>query len=102
MQEKGWRVPAHLFPPEVLPGTEQWLADFFELGTDRRMGMNGPGPIPAASLDRHTAGWPEDDAEVFRFVVREMDRAYLNSLRPDGDVPESDNPARDAFRAVMR
>ena len=86
----------------MLPGTEHWLGDFFELGTDRQIGTSGPGPIPASSLDRHTANWSEDEAEVFRFVIRELDRAYLNSLQPDGDVPESDNPARDAFRAVMR
>lgn len=79
-----------------------WLDDFFELGSDRAIGMNGPGPIPAASISRHTDGWPDDDEDTFRFVIRELDRAYLNSQRPDGDIPQSDNPARDAFRAVMR
>lgn len=64
--------------------------------------MNGAGPIPAATLDRYTAGWPDHEAEVFRYVMRAMDRAYLNSMSPDGDVPDSDNPARDAFRAAMR
>lgn len=102
MQEKGWRIPASLFPPNVQPGTEGWLDDFFELGTDRAIGMNGPGPIPSASISRHVEGWPEDEAETFRFVIRQLDQAYLTSLRPDGDVPPSDNPARDAFRALMR
>lgn len=85
-----------------MPGTEPWLADFFELGTDRPIGMNGVGPIPATTIDRHTAGWPEDEAELFRHVIRAMDRAYLAAMRPDRDAPDSDNPARDAFRARMR
>lgn len=86
----------------MLPGTEPWLADFFELGTDRPSGMNGPGPIPAASIARHVEGWSENEADVFRHVIRAMDRAYLNSFRPDGDVPDTGNSARDAFRVAMR
>jgi hypothetical protein len=105
LTEKGWRIPPHLFPPGTLPGsdsplpgTEVWLDDFFELGTDRSMG----GRIPAASIARHVEGWPDDEAGMFRFVIRELDQAYLAHLRPDGDVPVSDNPARDAFRARMK
>jgi hypothetical protein len=64
--------------------------------------MGGIGPIPAATLDRHTRDWPPEEAELFRFVMRSMDRAYLKTLQPGADAPESDNPARDAFRAVMR
>lgn len=85
-----------------MAGTEAWLDDFFELGTDRSIGMNGPGPIPAASIIRHVEGWPDDEADMFRFVIRQLDQAYLGHLRPDGEVPVSDNPARDAFRAVMK
>lgn len=85
----------------MLPGLAGWISDFFELGTDRQIGMQA-GPIPAASIDRHTAGWPEDEAELFRHVIRAMDRAYLDSQRPDRDAPESDNPTRDAFRAAMK
>jgi hypothetical protein len=102
LQGKGWRIPVALFPPTIMPGTEGWLDDFFELGTDRAMGMNSPGPIPSASISRHVENWPEDEADTFRFVIRQLDQAYLGHLRPDGDVPVSDNPARDAFRALMR
>jgi hypothetical protein len=102
LEEKGWRVPDSLYPPDVFPGTDRWLSDFWELGTDRPLIMGGAGPIPASSIDRHTAGWPEAEADTFRYAIRSMDRAFLNSLRPDGDSPVSDNPARDAFRAAMK
>lgn len=101
LEEKNWRIPDHLYPPELPPGTDQWFSDFMELSTDRQMGM-AAGPIPAGSIDRHVAGWPDDDAALFRKVIRAMDAVYLQSQKPDGAVPESDNPTRDAFRAVMR
>lgn len=72
-------VPDNLFPPPVMSGWEPWLAAFWELGTDRQLGM-ATGPIPAASIDRHTAGWPRDDAAMFRRVMRALDGAYLDSL----------------------
>lgn len=62
-----------------MAGWEPWLAAFWELGTDRQLGM-ATGPIPAASIDRHTAGWPRDDAELFRRVIRALDGAYLDAL----------------------
>lgn len=103
-------IPDHLTPPEILPGADAWLADFWELSTDRQIGM-GVGPIPAGSIARHTAGWPCDEAEMFRRCVRAMDRAYLEAVNPgpDGKVRKpadprlaaSDNPARDAFRAAF-
>ena len=55
------------------------MGAFFELGTDRSMGM-GAGPIPAASISRHTAGWPRDEAEVFRYIIRSLDDVYLKSV----------------------
>lgn len=61
----------------------------------------GIGPIPKGAIDRHIQGWAGDDADLFRFVIREMDRAFIQSRQPGGDTPQSDNPTRDAFRAVM-
>jgi len=100
LEEKNWRVPEHLYPPDLPIGTEQWWNDFHELSTDRQMSMS-VGPIPAASIDRHIAGWSDDDAGMFRAVIRAMDRVYLQHSRSDPDAPESDNPTRDAFRATM-
>jgi len=62
----------------------------------------GMGPIPSSSLDQYTAGWPDDDAQAFRQAIRAMDAVYLNHHSKEQDIPETDNPARDAFRAVMR
>lgn len=35
-----------------------------------------PGPLPAASIARRTAGWLADEAELFRAVMRHMDATY--------------------------
>lgn len=101
LEEKGWRIPDSLYPPDLIAGTAGWLSDFWELGTDRQIAPGLAGPIPKSSIDRHVDGWPDAEAEVFRHAIRSLDQVYLNHLRPDGDVPASDNPARDAFRAVM-
>lgn len=90
-----------MLPPEILPGAEQWLEAFWELSTDRQFTGYGSGPIPAASIDRHTAGWDEAEAKAFRTCVRAMDAVFLKSQRDEPDAPESDNPARDRFRAAM-
>ncbi len=36
------------------------------------------GPIPHASIERHVEGWQPDDAEMFRYCIREMDAVYLS------------------------
>ena len=78
------------------------MADFFELGTDRQLTAHGAGPIPAASICRHTDGWPDEEADMFRRVIRALDTAWLKSQLPDADMPETDNAVRDGFRARMR
>lgn len=90
-------------PPDIAPGYDDWIEAFIELGTDRQIGQVF-GPIPAASIDRHTNGWPEFEAAMFRRVIRAMDTVWLERQAPDADaeLPPSDNPARDAFRAKMR
>ena len=101
LEELGKRIPDRLMPPEVPPGYDDWIEAFVELGTDRQLGQVA-GPIPASSIDRHTAGWPDAEAAVFRRVMRAMDHAYLTHGDDDAEIPASDNPARDAFRARMR
>ena len=99
IEARGLPVPDHLVPPPVLPGYDGWVSDFYELSTDRTVGM-GIGPIPAASIDRHTASWSPCEAALFRRVIRALDAVYLRHVRGEGD----DNPmaARDAFRAAMK
>lgn len=85
----------------MLPGAEEWLSAFWELSTDRQVGF-ATGPIPSASIDRRTAGMDADEAAMFRYCIREMDKAFMKAIRDEPEVPESENSARDAFRANMR
>lgn len=95
-------MPESLIPPAVLPGFEDWFDAFHELSTDRQIG-NIIGPIPAGAIARHVDGWCNSEASLFRRVIRAMDAVYLRHLH-NGGLPEveSDNPARDTFRAAMR
>lgn len=93
-------VPDALEPPELLPGLGGWYDYFFDLSTDRQLGMVA-GPIPDASICRCTDGWPDEDAQAFAACIRAMDAAFLEK-RDDEPVEASTNPARDAFRGAFR
>jgi hypothetical protein len=96
-------IPDELEPPELLLGIGVWFDAFFDLSTDRQLGMVA-GPIPDASIRRYTAGWPDDDVEAFRTCMRRMDAEFL-AKRDDEPQPEaqaSSNPARDAFRGTFK
>lgn len=101
IEAKGKPIPPELLPPKLLPGAEEWLSAFWELSTDRQIGFS-TGPIPSASIDRRTMRMDEEEAVMFRTCIRAMDQSFLKAIRDEPDVPESDNPARDAFRAAMR
>lgn len=96
-------VPEELEPPELLPGLEGWFDAFYDLSTDRQLGMVA-GPIPDASICRFTAGWPDEDAAAFKACIRAMDGAFLekSDAEPSPDAEASSNPARDAFRGTFR
>jgi|TARA_R100000479_G_scaffold176487_1_gene131347 hypothetical protein len=79
-----------------MDGFGGWYEDFFDLSTDRQLGMVA-GPIPKASIDAHVAGWPYDEADMFRAVIRAMDDAYLSHGSEDEPI-EDGISARDAFR----
>lgn len=88
-------VPHSLWPPELLPGAEEWLSAFWELNTDRPIGM-GQGAIPSASIARLAVDML--DGDMFAIVIRAMDRAYLDHVNSDGK-PQSFS--REVFRAAM-
>ena len=91
LQSTGQLIPAHYMPPEVMPGGDAWLRDFFELSTDRQLTQYGHGPIPAASIARHVERWPADEAEAFRECIRAMDAAYNDALEAretEGGLPQ--------------
>lgn len=96
LRAQGKPIPAHYAPPPVAPGGEEWLAAFFDLSTDRQITGYGSGPIPAASIARHVAGWPEDEAEAFRRCIRAMDEAFREACAPPapgetkGGLPQPD------------
>lgn len=98
----GKPVPADLAPPDLLPGYEDWIEAFWELGADRQLGQVA-GPIPAASIARHTTDWPAHEASLFRRAIRAMDAIALKQMNgADEEGEPSDNPARDSFRAAIR
>lgn len=113
LQINGRAVPEALEPPPILEGYETWLEAFWELSTDRAQGLEKPGPIPAASIARHTQGWDPEEADFFRIVIRALDRTFLAGedyvippVQVDGpDVDEgkpAPNLARDNFRALFK
>lgn len=79
----------------MLEGYGGWYEDFWELSTERQIGM-AEGEIPASVIARHTAGWSWEDAEAFAYCMRAMDRIYLR--RGEDDQTEAQVSARDAFR----
>ncbi len=91
-------MPEALQPPEIMDGFGGWYEDFWRLSTERQIGM-GIGPIPAHAIDRHVAGWEDEDAEVFEFCIRRMDEAYL--MRSNNtEQPEPSESLREAFRSA--
>lgn len=100
-KDAGLEIPDEIKPPEFLPGLRLWFDDFFELSTDRQIGM-AIGEIPAASIDRHTAGWLDEDREMFRICMRRMDAVFRAKPEEREEVSDDPNAARDAFRAAMR
>lgn len=73
--KRGAPIPHYLNPPAALPGVMTWFLAFWELSTDRH--YEG-GPIPRAALMSYPVA--ENEAEMFRHVIREADRAYLSFL----------------------
>jgi hypothetical protein len=90
---------------ELVSGFEDWYQAFWELSTDRRFGDGAVGPIPASSIARHTAGWPPEEIDIFRAVIRAMDRIFISGdlTEPrETDAETLRREARDSFRASFR
>ena len=87
LEAKGRPVPSYLYAPDVLPGFEPWLLAFWELSTDRQIGGERTGPIPASSISRECADMDPDEAVLFRRCMRALDRVYLAHLTNAADKP---------------
>ena len=77
-----------------MPGLDEWLMAFWELSTDRQIGMNVVGPIPAASVDRWARSYPGEE-DAFRSAIRAMDRVFLahaNGKQDPASMPKDALP----------
>lgn len=57
----------------------EYLSAFWELSTDRQIGM-APGPVPRSSIEDwcDRAELEPDERELARFLFRAMDKAYAD------------------------
>lgn len=64
-----------------MPGDEFYIKAFFDLSTERQLGMN-VGPIPWSNILAYASysGLEADMIDVFIYTIREMDAAYLNRI----------------------
>jgi len=81
-ERAGVSIPDALYPPPVWSGFEQWFNDFWELGTERHDG----GPIPKGAIDRHVAGWPKADADLFWRLIRLLDNELLDRRAAEAEA----------------
>jgi hypothetical protein len=95
----GVEIPDDLEPPEVIEGFDVWFSDFWTLSSERQIGF-GYGPIPASAIERHVAGWEDDDAEMFRICIRRMDELYMTKANSSDQPTPTDVSPRDAFRTA--
>jgi hypothetical protein len=69
---------AYANKPTLLTGLEFYWKAFWELSSDRSLGM-AEGPIPWSSLDRYAVRYDIFDEEFYRFssIIRTMDSEYM-------------------------
>lgn len=87
----------------MLPGLEGWYDAFYDLSSDRQIGMVA-GPLPDSSIRKYVEGWCDEDAQAFKHCMRAMDAEFQKKPEDsvDPDLEASPNPARDAFRGAFR
>lgn len=69
--------------PDLFPGADEYLNAFWELSTDRPIGM-AAGAIPFTSIDRYAARFGVDDPDEFQSLLRAIracDGAWLDYQR---------------------
>jgi hypothetical protein len=64
--------------PELVLGLEMYWRAFWELSTDRAIGM-AEGPIPWSSMNRYAIryGLHDEDYDRFVLIIKGMDREYI-------------------------
>ena len=83
-----------LLPPDIMPGGELFHQAFWELHTDRPIGMQ-VGSIPFTAILTY-AQWSDiteaGEFDLFLACIRAMDRAYLE-VRMNEEKGDSPTPA---------
>ena len=80
-EQGGAAVPSDLFPPNLLPGADDLIAAFWEISTDRQIGMQA-GPIPSFAIERMAGRMGiahPDEFDDFRSAMRVMDAVWLDN-----------------------
>lgn len=87
--------------PDVPPDLAEHMSAFYELSTERQMGM-GLGPIPASLIRRYACDQIDldgDDLELFYSILRRTDEAYLAIVSPPAgkstEIPTREVPVHD-------
>lgn len=75
----------------MLPGAMEWLEAFFELSSDRQVGM-AAGPLPASSIDRwvDTGRVSKSEEKFFRRAMRRADEEYRKASAEKSEMGGSD------------
>lgn len=83
-------MPSHIPPEPELKSEDSWyLSSFFDLSTDRAIGMGGVGPIPYQAIISYCEFWEfdQESSEIFIRIVRELDSVFLaHTNRDKGDL----------------
>ena len=79
--------------PELTPGLEFYWRAFWELSTDRGVGM-GEGPLPWTAMDRYGLRYDlyDEDFDRFVLVMKGMDLVYMQ-IR-DAQRTKASKPAK--------
>lgn len=75
-------LPDHLFLPDLLPGAQDILQAFWDLSTDRQVGL-GTGPIPFSAIDAYAHRHGVEDPDEFQLwyrLIRKCDKVFLEHV----------------------
>lgn len=70
-------IPAALIPPDLSDIEWFYWDAFWELSTERQVGMS-PGPIPGSAIRDYAASDQGYNAACFSQIIRSMDDFYLS------------------------
>ncbi len=94
--DKGRAPPAwFLNYPEELPGDDVWLGAFWNLTTERQVGM-ATGPIPYSKTTEYATalGLGGGMLRIFHALIRAMDSAYLGWIQKQQDARTPIRPSK--------